>query len=67
MNLTTKQNDERLEEILALARQRMNAAPYSPHLIYAEVFWMTDSESIEFFELRRSLIDRNKNGKAQNN
>jgi hypothetical protein len=58
---------KRINEICEEARRRMDSAPYSPHLIYAEVFWMTEAESIEFFELRRSLINEGKNGKAQSN
>lgn len=53
---------ERINEICKEARRRMDSAPYSPYLIYAEVFWMTEAESIEFFELRRSLINKSKNG-----
>lgn len=60
MNLTANANMARLDEILAAAKSRMNAAPYSPHIVYAEIFFMTDAESIEFFQLRRLIINEDK-------
>ena len=60
MNLTAKTEMARLDKILAAAKARMDAAPYSPHIVYAEIFFMTDAESIEFFQLRRLIIDSEK-------
>ncbi|MNY51596.1 hypothetical protein D3C86_1872010 [compost metagenome] len=33
----------------------MNAAPHNPHLVYAEVMWMTQEEAAELLELRLML------------
>jgi len=47
----------RFNEIAEKAKQRMDAAPYSPHIVYAEIFFMTDSELEEFERLRRYQIE----------
>jgi len=47
----------RFNELSEIAKARMNEAPYSPHLVYAEIFWFTEKELVEFMSLRRQLID----------
>jgi len=46
-----------LNALMLKARHRMNNAPYSPHIVYAEIFFLTDDELDEFYRLRRYEID----------
>lgn len=46
-----------LDKIIEPARKRMLASSHSPHMVYAEIFFMTESELDEFFMLRREAIN----------
>ena len=45
----------RMEEIAAAAKVRMEAASHHPDQQYAEILFMTQEEASEFLELRLSL------------
>lgn len=46
-----KQAIRRLDELGALAQERMKNAPDQPGLVFAEIFWMTDQEVRERADL----------------
>ena len=45
----------RISEITSAAADRMKAASYSPHQVYAEIMFMTDDEVIEIHKLKMTL------------
>lgn len=53
--MTEQEIINRINELSKPARERMNAAPHNPHLVYAEVMWMTQEEATELLELRLML------------
>ena len=46
-----------LNALTLKAKERMDKAPYSPHIVYAEIFFLTDAELDEFYKLRRYEIE----------
>lgn len=46
-----------LNALILKARDRMSKTPYSPHIVYAEIFFLTDAELDEFYRLRRYEIE----------
>lgn len=53
--MTEQEIINRMNELSKLAKERMNTAPHNPHLVYAEVMWMTQEEATELLELRLML------------
>lgn len=47
-----------LNSLLDAAKERMSKAPYSPHIVYAEIFFLTDAELFEFNKLKRAEIEQ---------
>jgi len=46
---------QRMDELGRVARERMNNTPDNPHLVFAEIMWMTQEEASEMLELRLML------------
>lgn len=46
-----------LNALILKARERMSNTPHSAHIVYAEIFFLTDSELEEFYRLRRYEIE----------
>ena len=53
--MTEQEIINRIDELGKAAQARMNTAPCNPHLVYAEVMWMTQEEATELLELRLML------------
>lgn len=53
--MTEQEIINRINELSKPAQERMNNAHYDPHLVYAEIMWMTQEEATELLELRLRL------------